>query len=72
MNSKILEKLNQKSTNLIEEVKALRSFLIGILGRDKEGEYKPEFVRKVLRAARKKAVFTFKGRKDFLEQIKKK
>jgi hypothetical protein len=69
MNSKILEKLNQKSTNLIEEVKALRSFLIGILGRDKEGEYKPEFVRKVLRAARKKAVFTFKGRKDFLEQM---
>jgi hypothetical protein len=67
-----LEKLNQKSNNLIEEVKALRSFLIGILGRDKEGEYKPEFVRKVLRAARKKAVFTFKGRKDFLEQIKKK
>jgi hypothetical protein len=69
MNSKILEKLNQKSNNLIEEVKALRSFLIGILGRDKEGEYKPEFVRKVLRAARKKAVFTFKGRKDFLEQM---
>jgi len=69
MNSKILEKLNQKSTNLIEEVKALRSFLIGILGRDKEGEYKPEFVRKVLRAARKKAVFTFKGRRDFLEQM---
>jgi len=69
MDSKILEKLNQKSTNLIEEVKALRSFLIGILGRDKEGEYKPEFVRKVLRAARKKAVFTFKERKDFLEQM---
>jgi len=69
MNSKILEKLNQKSNNLIEEVKGLRSFLIRILGRDKEGEYKPEFVRKVLRAARKKAVFTFKGRKDFLEQM---
>ncbi len=71
MNPKFLEKSNQRSVNLVEEVKALRSFLIGMLGKDKEGEYKPEFVRKVLKAARKKAVFTFKGKKDFLEQIKK-
>jgi len=63
--------LNRKS-NLKEEVRALRSFIIGVLGRDREGEYKPEFVRKVLKAARERAIFTFKNKRAFLKQIGKK
>lgn len=37
-----------------EEVNLLRSFVIGILGKDEEGEYRPEFVEKALKAAREK------------------
>jgi len=71
MAPKLLEKSNQKTADLIKEIKALRSFLIGILGKDKEGDYRPEFVHKVLKAARKKPTFIFKGKKAFLQQIKK-
>jgi len=71
MRQKTLEKLNRRSSNLREEVKALRSFIIGVLGKDREGEYRPEFIRKVLKAAREKAAFTFKNKKVFLKQIKK-
>lgn len=69
MAQKTLKKLNR--TNLREEIKALRSFIIGILGKDPEGEYKPEFVRKVLKASREKASFTFKDKKEFLKKIRK-
>ena len=71
MRQKTLEKLNRSPYNLREEIKALRSFIIGVLGKDSEGEYKPDFVRKVLKAAREKAIFTFRNKKDFLKQIKK-
>ena len=71
MRQKTLEKLNQFS-NLKEEIKALRSFIIGVLGKDQKGEYKPEFIRKVLEAAREKTVFTFKNKRAFLKQIGKK
>jgi hypothetical protein len=69
--SQKLEKLNRRS-NLKEEMKAFRSFVIGVLGKDQEGEYKPEFIRKVLKAAREKAIFTFKNKKDFLRHIGRK
>ena len=72
MRQKTLEKLNRKSPSLKEEIKALRSFVIGALGKDQEGEYKPELIRKVLKAAREKTVFTFKSKKAFKEQIGKK
>lgn len=66
-----LEKLNNFS-KLREEIKSLRSFIIGILGKDREGEYKPEFIRKILKTAQEKADFTFKNKKEFLKQIKEK
>jgi len=72
MRQKTLEKLNQNSFNLKEEISTLRSFIIGILGKDQEGEYRPEFIRKVLKAAREKAVFAFKNKGDFLKQVGKK
>ena len=36
---------------LEKEVKMLRSFVISIVGKDPEGDYRPEFVRKALRDA---------------------
>ena len=70
MEEKTLEKLNQLS-NLKEEIKTLRSFIIGILGKDQEGEYKPEFIHKILKAAQKKTAFTFKNKKAFLKNLRK-
>lgn len=59
-----MEKLNRNSSALKEEIKSLRSFLIGILEEDREGKYRPEFVRKVLKAAREKTIFTFKDKNE--------
>lgn len=56
---------------LTKEVKMLRSFAISIVGRDPEGEYRPEFVRKILRAANEKPQFRFSNAKEFLAQIRK-
>jgi len=63
------EKLNSLS-KLREEIKSLRSFVIGVLGKDREGEYSPEFIHKTLKATQEKADFTFKNKKEFLKQIK--
>ena len=57
---------SQTISNLREEVNLLRSFVIGIVGKDKEGEYKPEFVKKTLRALRKEPKHTFKNKNSFL------
>ena len=48
MTTKILEK---KYDNLSREVAQLRSLVITIIGeKDREGEYRPEFVKSVLKA----------------------
>jgi len=58
--------------NLEREVNLLRSFLIGIAGKDREGKYRSEFVRKILRAAKKGEKFTFKNRDSFLARLQEK
>jgi len=56
---------------LEKEVKMLRSFAISIVGKDPEGEYRPEFVRKILRTANERPQFRFSDAKSFLAEIKK-
>ena len=65
-----LEKLNKNVSEIKKEVKNIHSFIIGILGKDKEGEYRPEFVKKILNLSAKKADFIFKNSKNFLKQIR--
>ncbi|MCD6193307.1 MAG: hypothetical protein J7L26_07535 [Candidatus Aminicenantes bacterium] len=62
-------KLNNEILSLKEEVKILRSVIIGLLGKDKEGEYRPEFVEKVLKTSKEKSVGIFKDKKTFLKEI---
>ena len=57
---------------LREEVKLLRSFLIGIAGKDKEGNYRQEFVRRVLKSAQEKERFVFKNKVAFLSRLQNK
>lgn len=66
-----LEKLNRKVSNLQEEIRILRSFVIGMIERkDSEGEYKPEFVKKVLKTYSEDVPLVFKDKKSFLAKLK--
>lgn len=71
MAQKTLEKLNRKVSILTGEVKTLRSFVIGIIAKDQEGEYKEEFIKRVLKNSKEKTGFLFKDSRSFLKQIQK-
>ena len=65
------KKLNNELANLKQKLEIISSLLIGLVGRDKEGEYRAEFVRNILKAAGEKTHFLFKNEKTFLSQMKK-
>lgn len=69
MTTKTLEK---KYDNLSQEVVMLRSFIIGIAGRDPEGEYRPEFVKRIREAAKEKSTYRYTGPGSLLKLIKAK
>ena len=54
---------------LKREIELLRSFVIGQAGKDPEGEYRPEFVRRILKAAKEKPKYEFKDTTSFLKHI---
>lgn len=54
---------------ITRELRLLRSFMIGLAGRDPEGNYRPEFVERVLKAADEPVIYTFKDSASFLEII---
>jgi len=60
-----------KKTQQEQELALLRSFAISIVGRDKEGSYKPSFVRSVLSASARVPTHTYSTPKKFLEEVKK-
>jgi len=53
------------------ELELLRSLAISIVGRDKEGTYKPAFVRRVLKASMRKPTYTFTTPEKFLKEVKR-
>jgi len=54
-----------------QELALLRSLAISIVGCDKEGAYKPSFVRRVLSASMRKPTHIFSTPKKFLQEVKK-
>ena len=64
-----LEKLNRNIYDLRKEMGILRSFIIGCLGKDREGEYRPDFVRKVIKSVSEDTPLVFKDKKSFLKRI---
>jgi len=64
-------KTKNNLSSLQKEVKLLRSFVIGVAGKDNEGEYRPELVTRVLNAANQKAIHTFTNSQDFLRKLRK-
>lgn len=62
--------LNSNTFELLkQEVELLRSLVISTVGKDREGEYKPEFVRKILRLTKSKPKYIYKDSKTFLSQL---
>lgn len=59
----------QELTELHNEIVILRSFVIGLAGKDSEGEYDPAFVQKVLKASQEELVGTFKNAQTFLAAL---
>jgi len=55
---------------LRDEITVIRSFVIGLAGRDPEGNYRPEFVERILKASREKATKEFKSAESFLDDLK--
>ncbi len=57
-------------SELQEEIKLLRSFIIGIIGKDEEGKYNPEFIKKIYKSSQETPKFIFKDKDSFLKQIR--
>jgi hypothetical protein len=55
--------------HLKEEITILRSFIIGLIGKDEEGNYRPEFVRRVLKVAKQKPIREFQNARSFLKDL---
>ena len=64
---------NQKKEirDLKQEVSLLRSFIISMIGEDEEGNYRPEFIKEILDAAKEKPEFTFLDLQSFMAQLKR-
>lgn len=56
---------------LQHEVGTLRATLISFLGEDREGVYRPEFVRDILDAARQKPSHSFTSVDSFLAALRR-
>ena len=54
-----------------QEITLLRSAVINLIGRDAEGEYRPEFVKSTLAALSRRATRHFTSPKQFLASISK-
>lgn len=63
--------IQPRFSELEKEIQLLRSFLIGVAGKDKEGNYKPEFVKKILRTNQEEGKFIFRDKKSFLSCLQK-
>lgn len=62
--------VEQKLSSLEKEIQQLRSFVIGIAGKDPEGDYKPEFVDEILNARSEKASYVFHDASSFLAELR--
>jgi len=54
----------------LQEIKTLRSAVIGWLGNDQEGDYNPEFIQKVMQARKERPTHQFKSKQSFLQLLK--
>lgn len=68
----VLKNGKRDISNLTRELNLLRSFVIGLSGKDREGNYRPEFIKKILEAAQEKENSLFGGGTSFLSRLREK
>lgn len=56
--------------DVLAEVRLLRSVVIGMIGRDGEGKYRSEFVKRALKNAGEKPTKKFTSATAFLKELK--
>lgn len=61
--------MNRMNTTLKQEVALLRSAVIGLIGEDSEGRYRPEFVESTFAALRRKPTNRFHSPERFLKEL---
>lgn len=54
---------------LQKEVSILRSAIIGLIGKDEEGVYRPEFIEEILNASAETPQYRFRGKNSFLTDL---
>lgn len=62
--------MGTKITALEQEVSLIKSFVIGLAGKDREGVYRPRFVKRVLRALSGEPKYRFSSPANFLNSVK--
>ena len=68
---KTLEKDQLDIRDLVQEVVMLRSFVIGMAGKDSEGEYQAEFVTRILAGSKEKIIGSFNNSAGFIKMLQK-
>ena len=66
----MLYSINMSMLSVKDEVKLLRSALIGLVGKDREGNYRADFVREMYTDLKRKPTQTFSNKEDFLALLK--
>ncbi len=54
-----------------QELKLFRSFMISVIGEDKEGKYNPKFTREILEAVKEEPTYSFCDASLFLNDLSK-
>lgn len=67
----VIRKLSKDVAELKADVRKMKKFFLPPF-EDPEGEYRPEFVRKMKKAAKEKPTYQYVGRGSFLRLIKTK
>ena len=65
------KKLVSEVNVLKRHMRLLQSFAASMVNEDKEGVYRPEFIKEVLRASQETPQHEFINAKDFLKQLHK-
>lgn len=65
-----LEKTNRTVEKLKKEVAELRSFVVSVTGKDPEGDYRPEFIKRVRRASVDKPIYEYISPNSLIKLLK--
>ncbi len=63
--------MRKNKPTLAQQVALLRSAVIGLVGRDPEGEYRPEFVESMFQALSEKPTLRYSTSKQFLADLRR-